>query len=169
MNGCRRERNTPAPFGLGMRGSTLMQLLTAMSIMAALAAIAVPRFDSRRMQILTAHRLVISNLRVARANSISKSVHFTVSFPSNNVITVQRLKESPANSGTWVTDDTYTAQSITLPSTTTMKTAAVGTSVEFNSRGLAVNLAAARQLDVQDSYGVTKSLQVWPSGQVNEL
>ena len=114
-------------------------------------------------------RLLIANLRLARTNAISKSVHFKVSFPSATQVQVARLKESPAGSGIWLADTASPAQTITLPASTSVKSTVVGTSVEFNSRGLAVRLTGPWQVDAQDAFGVTKSVQVWPSGQVNEF
>ncbi|MBI4515895.1 MAG: prepilin-type N-terminal cleavage/methylation domain-containing protein [Deltaproteobacteria bacterium] len=154
-----------------MRGYTLIEILVTMSVMAVMAAIALPHFDSRRLEINNAQRLLIANLRQARFNAISKSIHFQVSFPQNDHVVVSRMKENPAGSGTWEVDTTEptNVQTTSLPAGTTVKSAAVGTTIEFNSRGIVLNMNTAKQVDVQDTFGVTRSLQVWPSGQVNEL
>lgn len=151
------------------RGYTLIELVVGLSIVGILAAVAIPHLTPRTMNIIATQRLLIANLRLARTNAISKSVHFKVSFPSTTQVQVARLKENPAGSGVWQADAASPAQTITLPASTSVKATVVGTSVEFNSRGLAVSLTGPWQVDAQDSFGVIKSLQVWPSGQVNEF
>lgn len=151
------------------RGFTLIELAVAMSLSAILVAIAIPRMRSRTVNILATQRLVIATLRLARTNAISKSVHYKVSIPSITQLQVARLKETAPGSGVWTADGAYPAQTITLRPSTSLKATLVGTSVEFNSRGIALALAGAWQVDALDTFGVTKSLQVWPSGQVNEL
>lgn len=150
------------------RGHTAIELITTVTVFGIVAGTAIPHFKPKQLYIINAQRLVIANLRVARTNAISKCLHFQVSFPTAGQLRVSRMMESPADSGTWVVDDTVTPLTVPLPSGTTVKTATVGTNVEFNSRGIAVNLSAVRQIDVQDTFSATKSLQVWPSGQVNE-
>lgn len=117
------------------------------------------------MQINAAYRLVIAQLRGARSNAITRSTHFTVAFPTADRLVVERMQQV---GGVWIVDS-GDVRTITLPSATQLASSVVGTSVEYNSRGVAVNLAAPRQIDVVDAFGVTKSLQAWPSGQVNDL
>lgn len=155
-------------FRTSERGYSVIELMVTMAIFAIVAKIALPEFDNRRMQITAAQRLLIADLRTARSNAISKSVHYQVTFPSTTQIKVSRMLENPVGSGTWVVDTTN-VQTIKLPKVTNVPTALVGTTIEFNSRGLVVNLTGPQQIDAQDSFGNTKSLQVWPSGQVNEL
>jgi prepilin-type N-terminal cleavage/methylation domain-containing protein len=151
-----------------IRGFTLIDVVTTLSVIAILAGIALPRFDNRRVDIMAAQRLVIAKLRLARTNAITKSVHFRVSFPTASQIQVASMQENPPGSGTWQVDSSN-VQTIPLPNVTQIQSSEVGTSIEFNSRGIAVNLTAPQQIDARDTFGVTKSLQVWPSGQVNEL
>lgn len=126
---------------------------------------AIPRFDARRMRVNSAQRLVIANLRLARTNAITKSVHFTLDFPTSVQVRVQRMMEVR---GAWEVDSSD-VQTISMPGGTAVPDALVGTSIEYNTRGMAINLAAPLQIDITDTFGVTKSLQAWPSGQVNEL
>jgi prepilin-type N-terminal cleavage/methylation domain-containing protein len=153
---------------LQCRGYSLVELMVVLSLFAIFARIALPQLRSGRMQIVAAQRMVIANLRLARTNAISKSVHYQVAFPSNSQILVSRMLESPAGSGTWVVDVTK-QQTIKMPSPATFVSGLVGTVVEFNSRGQVANRTTTLQVDAQDTYGMTKSVQVWPSGQVNEL
>lgn len=139
-----------------------------MAIFGVIAKFAIPHFDARRMQIMNAQRLAIASLRLARTNAVTKSVHYQVSFPNATQMRVSRMVENPAGSGTWQIDDT-TTQTISIPTPAQFKSSAFGKSVEFNSRGFAVNLNNSLQIDAQDTFGVTKSIQIWPSGQVNEF
>ena len=150
------------------RGYSIIEIIVTMTIFAIIAKIALPEFDNRRLQVTQAQRLLIANLRTARCNAISKSVHYQVAFPSTTQISMSRMLENPAGSGTWVVD-TNNVQTTKMPKVTNLPTALVGTTVEFNTRGLAINLTEPQQIDAQDIFGMTKSLQVWPSGQVNEL
>lgn len=149
-------------------GYTLIETVVIVALLGVLAAIAIPRFSRQRIQIVNAQRMAIASLRLARTNAISKSVHFQVAFPDSNHLRVSRMVESPEGSGNWQVD-TSSVQASALPAPTSFASAIVGTSIEFNSRGYVVNLNAPLRVDAQDTFGATKSLQVWPSGQIYEL
>jgi len=143
----------------------MFDVLTALCIFGIVVTIALPHLNARRMQINTAQRLVIAKLRVARANAVTKGVHYRVELTTATQLSVQAMK---LVSGVWVVD-TQNVQAVPLPVPTQLASAVVGTNVEFNTRGFAVNLTQPQQISVTDTFGVTKSLQAWPSGQVNEL
>ncbi len=149
-------------------GHTLIEMVVVLSILAIMAAYAVPEYRASRVHINNTQRLLLANLRLARTNAISKSVHYQVAFPNTTQMQVSRMVENPPGSGTWKVDTTN-VQTIPLPSSTQVKPTVVGTVYEFNARGITVNLTTPQQIDLQDSFGLTKSIQVWPSGQVNEL
>lgn len=149
-------------------GHTLIEMVVVLSILAIMAAYAVPEYRASRVHINNTQRLLLANLRLARTNAISKSVHYQVAFPSATQMQVSRMVENPPGSGTWQVDTTN-VQTIPLPTSTQVKSTVVGTVYEFNARGITVNLSMPQQIDLQDSFGLTKSIQVWPSGQVNEL
>ena len=161
--------------GASNQGYSLVEVVVAVAIFGILARIAIPHFDARRMRIINAQRLVMANLRTARAGAITKSVHFRVDFLSSSQFRVSQMKQDV--NGNWLIDDTK-MQTLTLPQNTQFASgsqcvspcqAIIGTNIEFNSRGLAVNLAAAEQITLIDDFSISKAMQTWPSGQVNEL
>ena len=149
-------------------GYSLIQVVVALAIVAIVGAIAVPNWKANRMNILTARRLVLATLRLARANAITKSIHYKVSFPSDmGHVTLSGMVQSPAGSGTWVVDQTK-VQTTALPASTQVAASSQSITVEFNTRGMVVNSTAVVQITFSDAFGITKSLQLWPSGQINE-
>jgi hypothetical protein len=66
-----------------------------------------------------------------------------------------------------VVDDT-TRRTLALPEGIQVAEAVVGTSIEFNSRGEATSLRERARINMSDGFGATKSVEVWPSGQVDE-
>ncbi|MFI5397272.1 MAG: Tfp pilus assembly protein FimT/FimU [Candidatus Binatia bacterium] len=152
----------------GVSGYSLPEMMVTLSIIGIVTAIAVPRWNAGRMNILAARRMVIANLRLARANAITKSLHYRVSFPDAGHVSLSGMLQSPAGSGTWVVDTTK-VQTSALPACTQVPAAALSITVEFNTRGMVVSASTMTQISLTDSFSSTKSLQVWPSGQVDEL
>ena len=150
-----------------MRGYTLIELTVSLSVIAILAAIAIPEWRASTMNILVARRMVLANLRLGRSNAITKSVHYQVSFDASHVV-LSAMYQSPAGSGNWVVSTTN-VQTSPLPAGTQVSQAAQSTVVEFNTRGMVVNATTMKQISLTDSFNNTKSLQVWPSGQMNEI
>ena len=144
-------------------GYSLIELVVTICIVGVMAATAMPMWNASRMNILTARRMVSATLRLARTNAITKSVHYQVSFPDSGHVSLSAMT---LNAGNWVVDTTK-VQTSPLPSGT--QPSVVSTKVEFNTRGMVVNTSTMTQIKVTDSFGKTKSLQVWPSGQINEM
>lgn len=140
----------------------MVEVVFLVAILGILAASAMPNLNPKRMQINAAERLVVANLRLARTNAITRSVRYQVRFPSTTQMRVERLKEI---AGVWSVDPAD-VKVIELPSAVRVASENVGDSFEFNTRGFAVNLTEPRQIDFADTYGVTRSLVAWPSGQV---
>jgi prepilin-type N-terminal cleavage/methylation domain-containing protein len=154
----------------GMRGYSLIEVMVTLTIAAGLIAIAVPRWNASRMNILTARRMVLANLRLARTNAITKFVHYQVSFPDTGHVALSRMLQSTDGSGTWAADTTK-VQTSALPASTQVTGSSQAINVEFNTRGMVVNPTPGPtpvQINLSDTFSNTKSLQVWPSGQVNE-
>lgn len=158
-----------------MFGYSMIELMVCIVIFGIVARTAIPHFDARKMKINAAQQLVTASLRLARAQAITKSLHYRINFSTANQFQVQPMVQQA--DGTWSVDTTK-VQTVPLPSYTHFATGSqcvspctpiVGTNIEFNSRGIATNLAALVQVTLIDDFSVLKALQAWPSGQVNEL
>ena len=149
-------------------GYSVIEVLVAVGLLVVVLGIALPQYRAERLHIVTAQRVVIANLRLARATAINESSHTQVNLPSATQMRVAPMVENPAGSGSWQVDLSR-ALTIALPTATQFASGMVGAVVEFNSRGFVVNLTAPLRIQTEDSFGATRSLQVWPSGQVNEL
>jgi Tfp pilus assembly protein FimT len=145
----------------------MVELIVAVSILAILMRIAVPLWKASSSNIMTARRMVVANLRLARANAITKSVHYQVSFVADiGAVKLSGMLPPTPPATTWTVDSTK-VQTSALPKSTQTSTPSVV--VEFNTRGMVVNSNTITLITFTDSFGHTKSLQVWPSGQVHEM
>ena len=151
-----------------MSGRSLIEVVVTVSMIGVIGAIAAPRWNASRMNVLTARRTVLATLRLARANAITKAAHYQVSFPDAHHVALSAMYQSPAGSGNWVVDTTK-VQTIALPASTQVSSASVSITVQFNTRGMVTNATTMTQLSLTDSFSNTKSLNVWPSGQMNEV
>lgn len=148
-----------------VRGHSMIELMVAVSILAVLARIAVPLWKASAMNIVTARRMVVANLRLARANAVTKSIHYQVSFTASTAKLSGMVQPTPPST-TWTVDSTK-VQTNALPNSTQVSTPSVV--VEFNTRGMVANSSTMTLISLTDSFGHTKSLQVWPSGQIHEM
>jgi len=143
----------------------MAEVLVGIAILGILAATAISGANTQRLQISTAQLQVIAQLRLARMKAITSVSHYAISFTSTTQFKVYPMTLS----GTTWTLGTTPTNTVTLPSTTTLPTALVGTRLEFNSRGMFVTSTSVTQVNITDSFGQTRSLQVWPSGQINAI
>jgi hypothetical protein len=143
-------------------GHSLLELLVIMGVLSILTGTAFLGYRSNRLQINNAQRIVVGSLRGARASAISKSVHFTVEFAASDRLLVQRMVYDDSG---WHVDAT-SVRTVPLPAPAYFYSSTVGSKVEFDSRGIAVNLTAPRSIELRDSFGVSKSIQAWPSGEI---
>ena len=150
------------------RGYSLIEVAAAISIMAILVGIALPMWNTSALSVFLARRTVLVTLRLARANAITKSLHYQVSFPDAGHIALSGMRKDPAGSGAWVLDPAK-VQTTALPAPAQVSAASLSSRVEFNSHGLVASAAAMTQISLSNSSGTTRSLQVWPSGQINEM
>jgi len=148
-----------------VRGYSMIEVMVALSVLAILMRIAVPMWKANSLNVVTARRIVVANLRLARANAITKSIHYQVSFTTGSAKLSGMVQPTPPATA-W-TVDTTKVQTTTLPNSTSVSTSSVV--VEFNTRGMVANSSTMTLISLTDSAGHTKSLQVWPSGQIHEM
>jgi len=161
-----RRGRTDRPLSVRPTGGyTLIEVIVALGILAVVTAIAMPHFDSRRLQITSAQRQVMAQLRWARSAAMTRGMHYAVEFPTATQIRVERMQ---LVGGVWQVDPAAT-QTVPLPPVTQIAPTSIGTTVEFNTRGMAVNLTQPQQITLSDTFGNSRAVQAWPSGQVNEL
>ena len=147
------------------RGFSVIEVLVGIAMFGILVKTAISDINSPRIQIASTQLQVVGQLRLARMKAITSVSHYSVSFTSASQFkvypmtyngTIWQLAATPINT-------------VTLPSAVSFPSALVGTGIEFNSRGMMVSPTAVTQIDLTDSFGQTRSLQAWPSGQVNAL
>ena len=163
-----RERNVfPLSAALASeRGFSLIELFVALGIFGLLVAVALPNLDHTEAQLEPAVENLAASIRTAHAHTLSRGARYRVTLGSTSY-SVRRLQDNDGD-GVWVPDSTVPTQTITLPSGTTISQGA-GTNIEFTTRGLLAPQANGAWTVITialSSTGHSKSLEVWPSGQV---
>jgi prepilin-type N-terminal cleavage/methylation domain-containing protein len=149
----------------GVRGFSLIELLSVVGAMAIVLAVAMPHASNDRFALWQAQTQVISDLRRARTDALTKGNHFTFKVLSSTTYAEYRLT---LNAGVWQ-QLTAAVRSGTLPSPVQFNTG-VGSTFEFDTRGLMVLPSAALTATLQDTHSSkTRNVTVWPSGQVAPL
>ncbi len=136
-----------------------------MAIFGILLGIAMPRTPQGAFALWGANQQLLADLRQTRADALTHGDHFRLDVTGPNAYSEYRmtlvgnqwLPSGPALRGR------------TLPSGITF-TAGVGTHWEFNTRGLLVTPETAGNLVLVDAHSyATRTITVWPSGQVVSL
>jgi prepilin-type N-terminal cleavage/methylation domain-containing protein len=148
----------------GRGGFTLLELLVTMSLIGIVVGIALPQFPRNAYALWTAQQQLLADLRVARADALTKGDHFRFDVDSATTYREYRMR---LVAGVWVINGPP-IRVRTLPPTVTF-TAGVGSQFEFNTRGLMLNPGAATTLRLADATSHTRVVTVWPSGQVMPL
>lgn len=151
----RRQQSSP--------GYTLIEVLVTMSVFGILVGTALPHYHADRLHLGAAHQQLVAVLRDARGLAVSHNLHYAVEVAAADQIVVQRLRQV----GTAWESDGAPLRTLRLLAPTSVASDLVGVRVEFNGRGVAVNLATPQRIDLQDSFGASKSLRVWPSGEID--
>jgi Tfp pilus assembly protein FimT len=147
---------------------SMIELLIAISMIALMIAVAVPRLNRSDLNMPIAVQDLLGNIRMARASAVSRGVHYRVTLASS--YTIQRLKQN--DDGTWDPDGSP-AQRGDLPHDISI-TEGEGSVIEFDTRGLLVSQEEDTPPDVitvelhDGQHGGDKTIQIWPSGQVEE-
>jgi prepilin-type N-terminal cleavage/methylation domain-containing protein len=149
-----------------VRGMTLLELLVTTAIFAVVLATAVPHSQKGRFALWQANEMLLSDLRKARADALTKGDHFVFRVTGANTYGEFRMKLA---GGVWAISGPPIFLH-TLPGQVIFTAgwdAGIGASFEFNTRGLLVTPGAAASLRVYDGYTMlSNQITVWPSGQV---
>jgi Tfp pilus assembly protein FimT len=149
-----------------------VEVLVAVTILALMIALAVPNFNRSGLNRMNATESLAGNIRLARANAVSRGTRYRVILGSNSY-SIQRLQDDDGD-GVWEPDGALGTQEIALPSGVTI-TEGASAEIEFTSRGLLASLADGTPPDVLSIYvssvseGQSEAIEVWPSGQVQRL
>jgi hypothetical protein len=133
-----------------------------MGLIAVMLGVASPGMPRGAFALWDANQQLLADLRRTRTDALTKGDHFRLSVTSATEYAEHRMR---LVGGVWVAD-AVAVRSRTLPSGVTFS-AGVGTSFEFNTRGLLVTPEAAASLQLLDAHSyATRQITVWPSGQV---
>lgn len=122
----------------------------------------VPQLASSDFALLQAREQLIADLRNTRADALINGDHFRLDVTGGRTYAEYRMTLDKKK---WKAAQTATRTRI-LPQKLSF-TAGVGTSFEFDTRGLLVTPGAAQTLQIKDTrLGTTEQVTVWPSGQV---
>lgn len=148
-------------------GFTVIEALIGLALVAVLFAIATPNLRARYVNILTAEQLVLSNLRLARSHAITRGVHYQVEITESG-LEIARMVQVVDQ---WQVDPAREPEIAALPPNIRFTAATgVGGRIEFNTRGIAVNLETVKLIAVEDvESGAVRDIQAWPSGQINAV
>jgi prepilin-type N-terminal cleavage/methylation domain-containing protein len=167
-----RHDTVPLPFVCDSeRGLSLIELLVAIGILGLLVALALPRINSRQLELSTVTQDLVGNLRIARANATARGAHYRATFSSSSY-SIQRLQDDDDN-GSWEPEGS--PLQVDLPNGVSLTVQDGDGVVEFNTRGLIEPnagdaVAEIERLTLTDSRdGRTRQVEIWPSGQVQEV
>jgi prepilin-type N-terminal cleavage/methylation domain-containing protein len=156
----------------GQAGFSLMELIVVMGIVGSMLAIAAPAANRKAVSLPQAAEELQSNFRLARANSMRHGAHFRVTITGAKTYTIQRMQDGDGDR-IWAVDSSYLTQTVTLPPPVSIGSATLNKRIEFNQRGLLHStitgeIPAVVYVPPTLTDGSTKTIEVWPSGQVQE-
>jgi len=154
------------------RGVSLIELIVVLGLVSGLIALSIPRLNKSNLNLPLVEQTLIADIRMARANATSRGVHFRVSLSASSYA-IQRLQDEDGD-GVWDPDSEFPEQTVDLPYGISI-TEGAGSMIEFTTRGLLASEsdgtpASVISVTVYDSdHSQSKTIEVWPSGQVQEV
>ena len=155
------------------RGMSLVELLVTLGIVAVVGAVALPRINSGTLNAKVTAQNLLGDIRMARANATTRGAHFRVTLESTSY-TVERLQDDDGD-GDWEPGAGLQKRTVDLPSGISLSINNGDGIIEFTTRGLIATLADGTPPEIEDVtlndsvHGKTRHIQVWPSGQVQEV
>jgi prepilin-type N-terminal cleavage/methylation domain-containing protein len=149
------------------RGLSLLELTVVLGILAVAGSIAISWVDPGPRHLENAAEAVAANVRVARAFAISRGAHYEVRvFDATNLrIARLRLQDEADPTSPWVLDGVE-FRFLPLPPNVRFVTTP-GQVIEFDSAGAMVGGTAPVAVVIEESvHGLTRTVTIWPSGQV---
>jgi hypothetical protein len=126
------------------------------------AAAAMPRREQGLFALHNAQSGLVADMRMTRSSAIAQGVHFRLEIADSQNYTIHKMVEA---GGGWVEDGDPVVER-ELPPTVSFSGAA-GEGYEFNTRGFLVDPNFLQTLTLVDSTtGGSRTVDVWPSGQV---
>ena len=155
----------------GSAGFTVMELLVAVGMIGVMIVIAAPRTNHKAMSLPLTVEDLEDNLRMTRANSMRHGAHFRLTITGAQTYTIQRMQD-PDGDGIWTADSAYPTQTVTVSPSVSIG-ATIGQKIEFNTRGMLHSTVAGVvptvvYIPLTVTGGSTKTIEVWPSGQIEE-
>jgi type II secretory pathway pseudopilin PulG len=147
-------------------GFTVIELVVTAGLLSVLLGIALINLPRTAYGLQDGNARLIADLRLSRNDALAKGDHFRLRVITKSTYSEYRM--ALQNDGTWA-ETGNPVRSRTLP-TKIEFSGGVGSSFEFNTRGLLVTPDAAATLTLQDkTSNHTRQVTVWPSGQVAAL
>ncbi len=153
-------------------GSSLAEVLVTIGMVTSLMGVGILSLDRGYLNLTTAKQNLVNDLRRARMQATLKGAHFRFEVAGDKYV-ISRLTDADGD-GEWELDPTFVAKTVKLPKGFSINTSATGVAVaaEFDGRGLLVpqqdGSLSIITVTVGDGNGKYETLQIWPSGQVEE-
>lgn len=153
-------------------GSSLAEVMVTIGIVTGLMGVGILSLDRGYMNMTTAKQNLMIDLRQARMQATLKGAHVRFDAGSG-AYRIVRLSD-PDGDGQWETDRAFTPRTIALPSGYGVAVSSSGSTAvaEFDGRGLLVPQSDGSlsiiTVTITGADGDAESVQIWPSGQVEE-
>ena len=145
-----------------VRGSSMIELLVVITMIAVLTAVGVSTFRSHPYAFDGALTELVSDVRMTRTFAQGRGAHYRLVILDESTYMIERLRFVD---GTWRPAEMDRRRK-TLDVAVRFRSAE-GTAVEFDTRGMPVGLEDTTEIQLEErKTGAVRQAAVWPSGQV---